>query len=92
MEVEPETVDAATNVTTHLKAYSYTGWWPDADNVGQGIGCVYYDSIKNITQYQGEWGKITDFPNNGTDLTYPPAQEYNLVSLMYRQRDALFGY
>lgn len=45
VEVEPETVDATTNVTTHLKAYSYTGWWPDANNVGQGIGCVWNDAI-----------------------------------------------
>ena len=54
VEVFPEIVDPKTKeVTRYLKAYAYTGWWPDAENVGQGIACVWDDlpTINNITQY-----------------------------------------
>ena len=92
VEVEPETIDVKTNVTKHMIAYSYTGWWPDANNVGQGIAVVWRNDIKNMTQYQGEWGKIADFPDGGRDLTFAPAQDYKLVSLNYRERNTLFAY
>jgi hypothetical protein len=58
---------------------SYTGWFPDARDYGQGIA-----SFDGIT-YAGEWKSSAGFPNDGLDLIYSGnLREYKLNSLETR--------
>lgn len=60
---------------------SYTGWFPDAVNVGQGIALV-----DSRTVYAGEWKPSAGFPNEGMDLIYAGnLDEYKITSLLSRQ-------
>ena len=42
---------------------SYTGWFPNEYEAGQGIGM-----IDNLIEYQGEWQPVAGFPNSGEDI------------------------
>ena len=50
---------------------SYTGWFPNQFEAGQGIGI-----IDNKIEYQGEWQPVEGFPNSGRDIYSP----YHLLS------------
>lgn len=59
---------------------SYTGWFPDNANVGQGIAAVDSKYV-----YSGEWKPMAGFPNEGMDLIYSANLiEYKITNLVSR--------
>ena len=59
---------------------SYTGWFPDIANSGQGVATVDSNQI-----YSGEWKASAGFPNGGMDLLYAGNLiEYKVTSLESR--------
>ena len=60
---------------------SYTGWFPDADQGGQGIAVVdsYYI-------HQGYYKALDGFPNSGKDLMYSGyVTQYKIIDLSTRE-------
>lgn len=59
----------------------YVGWWPDAEQQGQGIAIL----DKNYVN-QGLWGVTDGFPNDGADLYAPDNfASYDISDLSQRE-------